>query len=165
MENEGLTALVDAAVAFRTAERTLHLKIEDAAAQLVQWAHGISIPGIRRKHGDAAASMTKETVLFVLDMMRPELIALATLRGNQPDGVVSPSPEREEEAPLFIGGTATPIRDEGPPEGPIDAARDHLFRMHFDGPGDGDELREDVVGAIQAYHRELWAELARKGMI
>ncbi len=161
----GLTELVDAAVAFREAERALHLKLEDAAAQLVQWAHGISIPAIRRQHGDAAASVTKETVLFVMDMMRPEIIALASLRENQPGGVVPPSPERDEDPPLFIGGTVSPIRDEGPPEEPIVAARNHLFRAHFDGPGDGDELREDVVGAFEAYHRELWASLARKGML
>lgn len=146
-KNTGLERLLDESIAFRMLERTLQLKLEDTCVELVEWAVKL----------DDMTPSTDQTMTRLLAEVTPILIELRELRGNATGAA--------EEPPLFIGGTMSPIRDEGPPRGPIDAAREHLFRAHFDGPGDGDELREDVVGALEAYHRELWAQLARKGMI
>ncbi|HHH29067.1 MAG TPA: hypothetical protein ENK57_12085 [Polyangiaceae bacterium] len=214
----GLSALVDAAAEFRSKERAIHLQLENSSAQLVQWAYGVSIAQIRRSEGDASAARVKKLVGFVLDMLAPDLEDLATLRGEQPEGVVPPMPKGQrgrvrggtinhpdpdvqqvaaaladaahagclsngyyrraddalerlaarlpthEEEPLGIGGfvgelPSAKVLDMQAPESPIGAARAVALTAE-----PGADVGETVIGALEAYDRELWAFLARKGI-
>ena len=128
----------------RLLERTLQLELEDVAAQLGQWATAIEDVG-EMGWSDA------EGVIGLVRQQVAILKRLGELRGNATGA--------DEEPPLFIGGTVSPIVVEVAPSLPLDKVRATLL-VHF--PDDNGEV---LVAAFEAYHRELWAALARKGII
>lgn len=167
-EQSNLGKLAEAAAEFRKQERAMHLALEDQVAKLVEWSKAALGVGDEDVAPSVILEELDDVVQAIEGKIEPILGALRTLRAH-PGAAVQAAAEATErsdsEPPLFVGGTVSPIRkDESLPGEPVNAARDHLFRAHFDGPGDGDELREDVVGAFEAYHRELWATLAREGI-
>lgn len=143
MSEEGMDRLICSVVEFREKERTLQLEIEDAVAQICQWAEGLSACDVETTELDSVLARLRGEVGV-------RLRELADLRGGVTRSFVS-------------AAEVVPIRPYAHawPDEPREAAK--RVALSFDEALDG--VGETIAEAFEAYDLELWRALGRKGIL
>ena len=139
--SEGMDRLICSVVEFREKERTLQLEIEDAVAQICQWAEGLSACDVETTELDSV---------------------LARLRGEVGVRLRELAALRRGVSHTMVTAEVVPIRPYAHawPDEPREAAK--RVALSFDEALDG--VGETIAEAFEAYDLELWKALGQKGV-